>query len=366
MYKVAYILFNVAVISILYATQSSILFREDILHRPIEVDGGVEFVVWGSVLLSWLAYALLQGSDPGYIHPSMRIGGAPSSAAAAEHVVIDLVPEALPPLQPAAGQDAHARSGDGRPSEEARARAEPANDFVELLRRDEGDFDPSQSGEFSEAAVQAREGVRPCKWCHAQQLARAKHCRDCNKCVALYDHHCHWIGTCIGERNRARFWWYLTAQWIALAVAIGILNTGFVWRRGMSDWVWQNSLTLAALVVLWGLQVFVFGLWVFHSWLACTNTTTYELSSGSKRLWYLAGSEPQDCDLPYSRGLCTNLRLFCCELETGGLCCGLLRRAKTGGGQPWQPTAWVYPGRVERDGSDWTANLWSNQYWSCC
>ena len=31
------------------------------------------------------------------------------------------------------------------------------------------------------------------------------HCPDCNVCVAGYDHHCVWMGTCIGKKNFKQF-----------------------------------------------------------------------------------------------------------------------------------------------------------------
>jgi hypothetical protein len=215
----------------------------------------------------------------------------------------------------------------------------------------EVDYDPESAADpISErrAAEQAaHRGERECRWCSAAQPARAHHCKTCNRCVALFDHHCSMIGTCIGERNRCRFWAFLASQTTALAFAIGILNSGFVWRRTTSDWVGENVLTIIALVVLWILQAIVFGLFVFHSWLAATNTTTFETSTGAARLWYLAGTQPKDCDLPYSRGLCANLRMFCCLLEAPRWRCCRARRGGSGtgssgsGGTQASPTARV-------------------------
>ena len=38
---------------------------------------------------------------------------------------------------------------------------------------------------------------------------RSKHCSDCERVVATYDHHCIWTGNCIGEKNRKEFLFYL-------------------------------------------------------------------------------------------------------------------------------------------------------------
>ncbi len=58
---------------------------------------------------------------------------------------------------------------------------------------------------------------RYCTVCGFEQPLRAKHCRDCNRCVAQYDHHCPWLGTCIGQKNHSVFYWFLIFQCIQLA-----------------------------------------------------------------------------------------------------------------------------------------------------
>ena len=51
-----------------------------------------------------------------------------------------------------------------------------------------------------------------CTICHLDMPLRTKHCKKCNYCVATHDHHCPWVGNCIGERNKARFYYYLLVQ----------------------------------------------------------------------------------------------------------------------------------------------------------
>jgi hypothetical protein len=62
--------------------------------------------------------------------------------------------------------------------------------------------------------------TRFCTVCLIEQPLRAKHCKECGKCVALHDHHCPWLGICVGEKNRFYFYWYLVVQcleiWLTL------------------------------------------------------------------------------------------------------------------------------------------------------
>lgn len=253
-----------------------------------------------------------------------------------------------------------------------------------------------------QAIAHAEQGYRPCRWCTVAQPPRAHHCKECNKCVALFDHHCNVINTCIGERNRFRFWFFLGCESTAIATAIGILNTAFVWRRGMGDWIGTNSLALISLIILWLTQLYVLGLFVFHTWLAFTNTTTYETTVGANKLWYLAGTEPKDCDLPFSKGTCYNLRLFCCTLDRCCSKCGWkslwtgnrstvtttvnrttensnnsnsndprsipssFSRPDTYEEEGWIPHEWERAKKIDRESTDICRNIWENRFYSCC
>ena len=95
------------------------------------------------------------------------------------------------------------------------------------------------------------------------------------------------------------------------------------------------------------------GLYVFHSWLACTCVTTYEFMR-SDRIDYLRGT--RDFDLPYSRGLGNNLKFFFFKD-------GLLHIIFN---HKWKPQNWKLPGKIVRDSEEWWDNLWENKYWSCC
>uniref|UniRef100_A0ACD5V5S5 Uncharacterized protein n=1 Tax=Avena sativa TaxID=4498 RepID=A0ACD5V5S5_AVESA len=151
-----------------------------------------------------------------------------------------------------------------------------------------------------------------CSSCHLIQPPRTKHCHDCDKCVLQFDHHCTWLGTCIGKRNHCRFWWYLFEQatltvWTAaLYVQFLHLDMKESWLKGLTGLIVLVPLILVVIVLLILLML--------HTYLALTNQTTYEIAR-RKRISYLRGVPVKAH--PFSKGICRNLYDLCLSRQKG-------------------------------------------------
>ena len=52
--------------------------------------------------------------------------------------------------------------------------------------------------------------VKFCTTCNIFRPPGVSHCKKCNSCVEKFDHHCPWVGNCIGKNNYKYYYNFIT------------------------------------------------------------------------------------------------------------------------------------------------------------
>jgi len=75
-----------------------------------------------------------------------------------------------------------------------------------------------------------KDHVKICSKCETWKPERCHHCKICGFCVLKMDHHCPWIGVCIGIKNYKAFCLFKTyACLLQVSLAATILPVTFIW-----------------------------------------------------------------------------------------------------------------------------------------
>ncbi|NXI55198.1 ZDH12 palmitoyltransferase, partial [Chloroceryle aenea] len=157
------------------------------------------------------------------------------------------------------------------------------------------------------AQVPSNITLRRCGYCLVKQPMRAKHCQLCQHCVRRYDHHCPWIGNCVGERNHPLFIVYLSVQLLVLLWGGHVAWSGLHFEQSW-DWLKHNIVLLVSFLLIVIFTIVVLLLLISHLYLISSNTTTWEFMS-HHRISYLRNSELEN---PFDQGVVLNLwRFFC-------------------------------------------------------
>lgn len=70
--------------------------------------------------------------------------------------------------------------------------------------------------------------IRYCQKCKTYKPWRAYHCSKCNQCILRKDHHCPYVGRCVGFANFRYFYMFLTYLWLGTVYYIYMAHQIFI------------------------------------------------------------------------------------------------------------------------------------------
>ncbi|NXL48238.1 ZDH18 Palmitoyltransferase, partial [Podilymbus podiceps] len=158
--------------------------------------------------------------------------------------------------------------------------------------------------------------LKYCYTCKMFRPPRTSHCSVCDNCVERFDHHCPWVGNCVGKRNYRYFYAFILSLSFLTAFIFACVVTHLTLLPCLSlrdAFVPQDFLdfcfTVLELVICFFSVWSILGLSGFHTYLVASNLTTNEDIKGS---W--SNKRGSEFANPYShKSILTN----CCAVLCG-------------------------------------------------
>ena len=138
-----------------------------------------------------------------------------------------------------------------------------------------------------------------CYSCYLFRPPRTSHCAICDNCVERFDHHCLWLGTCVGKRNYKYFYFLLgllnlnSLFQICFCVYILVFEIKKLKNKENTGYKLIVIMSCIILYDLLFLFLFIGKLFILHTYLVIKNLTYYEFAK-QKMSIYPKGINPNN------------------------------------------------------------------------